>query len=560
MSIFNLLKHKSVDPMQSIIKKFIKEVLLKIDNNEKINSLEELKRKFFYGKKQRFPRNTEIKMVYEAMIKAKVLKRNKIFEALLLTRKVRSLSGVAIVAVLTKPFKCPGKCVFCPSEENMPKSYLSNEPAAARAKKLNFSPYRQVQSRLKVLALNSHPIDKIELIVMGGTFSYLPKAYQNYFIKECFRATNDFYRSKNNKRTNKSSLVQEKKRNEKSSIRIVGLTLETRPDFINNKELINFRRLGATRVELGVQAIDDKILKINKRGHTVTTSVEAIKLLKNFGFKINLHLMPGLPGSSLKKDLKMFQHIFFNQEFQPDLIKIYPCVVTQGSEIYHWWKKGKFKPLTNRQNEKLMIAIKKITPPYVRIARLIRDIPGNSIIAGPNITNLRQKLKEKKINCQCIRCREVGLNQKKSKKRKSSKEVKLKLRRIDYLASAGKEIFLEYVSWEKKELYALLRLRFPGKEFSQKTSRKVLKNSALIRELHTYGKMVKINNKNQQAQQHKGLGKKLLKEAEKIVQRESDFEKIAIISGVGVRAYYRKQGYRLQNEYLVKKIKREIKK
>jgi len=286
------------------------------------------------------------------MVKSKKIKPNKDIENLLITKNIRTLSGVAVVAVLTKPYACPGTCVYCPTEKDMPKSYLSNEPAVMRAILTDFHPYRQVAARLKSLEATGHKTDKIELIIMGGTFSYFPKQYQTWFIKECFQACNEInQQNPPNPLLQRGSRVpplskgargisgknytlqQLQKTNEKSKHRIIGLTLETRPDYIDEKEIIRMRKLGATRVEFGVQSIYDDVLKLNKRGHTVAATIKATKLLKEAGFKINYHMMPDLPGSNYKKDLAMFKELFSNPDFQPDMLKIYPCVVVKNSPI-----------------------------------------------------------------------------------------------------------------------------------------------------------------------------------------------------------------------------------
>ncbi|HBO16728.1 MAG: Histone acetyltransferase, ELP3 family [Candidatus Moranbacteria bacterium GW2011_GWE2_35_2-] len=510
------------------------------------------------------PTNADMRQRYEKMIEEKIIQRNVGFEKTLMTRGVRTASGVAVVAVLTRPSDCPGKCLYCPTEKDMPKSYLSNEPAVMRAIANKFNPYRQVQSRLKALELNGHSTDKIELIVMGGTFSHFPKTYQKKFITECFRAANEYSVGKNNelriknqeKDTPNNKLFKEQKRNEKTKHRIIGLTLETRPDYIDEKEIANFRLLGCTRVELGVQSIFDDVLELNKRGHTISETIRATKLLKDAGFKINYHIMPGLLGSTIKRDIEMFRQLFTNQDFQPDMLKIYPTVVIKDSELYAVWKKGNYKPLTDKHFEKLIIEIKnKIIPPYVRIARLVRDVPTPSIEAGPIISNMRQ-IVAKKAACRCIRCREV----------RADYDIKenIILDRIDYGASDGKEIFLQFVSEDKNKLFALLRLRLPYNNLEIETTKETnrlykllpaLENSAIIREVHTYGKLAQINQHDKSSPQHIGLGKKLIQEAEKIARKEFGAKKIAIISGIGVRGYYRKQNYRLQNTYMVKNLK-----
>jgi len=512
------------------------------------------------------PTNADMREHYEKMVAKKEIKRNLNFEKILLSKKIRTESGVAVVAVLTKAYPCPGKCIYCPTEKEMPKSYLSNEPAVMRAISARFNPYKQVQNRLRALELNGHAIDKIELIVMGGTFSYLPKTYQNKFITECFRACNDYPQKKSQTKT---TLEFEQKKNEKTKCRIVGLTLETRPDYIDEKEIMNFRNLGCTRVELGVQSIFNDVLKINKRGHDIQRTIEATKLLKDTGFKINYHIMPGLLGSNLKKDLQMFKELFSNPNFQPDMLKIYPTVVTKNTKLHSLWVQGKYKPLSDKEFEKFILQIKqKIIPPYVRIARLVRDVPTSSIVAGPIISNLRQLIAHKS-KCRCIRCREVRSDY--------NNTEKIILDRIDYSASGGQEIFLQFVSEDKKKLFALLRLRIPNchsRENGNLVSQSkicdwipdqvgndklydlipVLKNSAIIREVHTYGKMAKISRNNTSSPQHIGLGKKLLLEAERIAKKEFGLGKIVVISGVGVRGYYRKSGYKLQNTYMVKNL------
>jgi elongator complex protein 3 len=561
----------------------------------------QLKKKLSKQYKLPIPTNADLRDRYNDLVLENVIKPNPTFEAILLSRRIRTQSGVAVVAVLTKSYPCPGKCIYCPSEKEMPKSYLSNEPAVMRAIDSHFDPYLQVQNRLRSLELNGHKTDKIELIVMGGTFSYLPKAYQKRFITRCFQACNEYGSYKVSKvhkviKSLDEKLLDEQKKNEFATHRIVGLTLETRPDYIDKKEIFNFRQLGCTRVELGVQSIYDDVLKLNKRGHLVEATINATRMLKDAGFKINYHMMPGLPGSTPKKDFEMFKALFEKQEFQPDMLKIYPTVVLKDSLLYNIWKKQqslilqnfatvkkcnintdlerikKYKPLTNKIFEKLVLKIKnEAIPPYVRIARLIRDVPTSSIIAGPTVSNLRQIIIPQS-NCLCIRCREV-------REGYAIKE-KIILDRIDYAASDGKEIFLQYVSPDKKKLFALLRLRIPshlchsGLDPKSRQSHQsannldsrfhgndklykllpVLKNAAIIREVHTYGKMTQIDEKDVSSPQHIGLGKKLLLEAERIAKEEFGFEKIVVISGVGVRGYYRKAGYKLKETYPVKNL------
>ncbi len=508
--------------------------------------------------RKRILTNVELLSVYHKLLQQKRIKKNQALEKLLKRRKIRTLSGVAPVTVLTKPFPCPGRCLFCPKEPEMPKSYLKNEPAANRAWMNNFNPYQQVFVRLKALQENGHKTDKIELIVLGGTWSAYPQKYQYWFIKECFRAANDFPLSKDQSSPHslpskiktskiKKQLTQEKQKNEKAKNRIIGLTLETRPDCINLKEIKRMRELGCTRVELGVQSVFDYILKINHRGHTVNQTIAATQLLKDAGFKINYHIMLNLPGSNPTFDFKIFKTLFTDERFQPDLLKIYPCVVLKTAPLYWLWKKGSYKPYSEKTLINLLLKIKKIIPPYVRIQRIIRDIPKQNIVAGSQISNLRQLIEESgKKQCRCIRCREI---------REPEKiKDKIKLFRCNYLASGGQEIFLSFESPDQKKLYALLRLRLPAKNPTKNKTLPILKNAALIRELHTYGELVPINQKDKQKAQHQGLGRQLMLKAEEIVKKETSYKKIAVIAGVGVREYYRKLDYKLEGEYMIKNI------
>lgn len=487
--------------------------------------------------------NADIIKEYRLLLKNKKITEIPNLETLLRKRSIRTLSGVAPVAVLTKSYPCPGTCVYCPRQKDVPVSYLSNEPAVMRAIRCHYEPYQQVAHRLRSLEDNGHHPEKIELIVIGGTWSYLPEKYKYWYVLNCFKAANN-YKSKGevidrsvsqglSLKQLKQDLIKEQKRNEKARYRIIGVTLETRPDYINEREVKEMRVLGCTRVEMGVQVIDDEILKINKRGHGVKEVAEATKLLRQYGFKITYHLMPALPGSNASYDFKMFQQLFTDERFQPDQIKFYPTVVTEGSLLYKWYRQGKYKPYSDKVLQNLIIKCKAIVPIYVRIIRLIRDIPAESIVAGNKITNLRQILKQKGVVCNCIRCREP--------KEEATKEYQLNI--TSYQASSGQEHFISIDSLDKKTLYGFCRLRL------DKTSSIA---PAIIRELHVYGELVPIGSEIKV--QHRGLGKILMAKAEELA-KEAGADKIAVISGIGVRGYYRKLGYRLYNSYLVKKIK-----
>jgi len=408
----------------------------------------------------------------------------------------------------------------------MPKSYLSNEPAVMRAARAEFDPFRQVRDRLLALENCGHEVSKIELIVMGGTFSAHPRNYQNWFIRRCFAALNS-------RRAKSDSLEDLKKANEVSKHRLVGLTLETRPDFISEKEVKRFLKLGCTRVEIGVQNLDDKILAKSKRGHGVAESIRAIKLLKNAGLKVGIHLMPNLPLATPQSDFEMFREVFENADFCPDQVKIYPTVLVENTELKKFWRSGEWQPYSDAALSNLLVKIKSITPPWIRLTRVIRDIPAESILAGNRITNLRQILQQRGVRCECIRCREI---------RGEDFDVKqVKLFRKEYDASSGREIFLSFETHGK--LISLLRLRFLENE-----------SFAIIRELHTFGAEVGIS-KGAGNSQHRGFGKKLICEAETLAKKNG-FQKLKIISGVGVREYYRKLGYALDCEkiYMEKKL------
>lgn len=513
-----------------IIKKTIKE--------KKITEakLDSIKRQAAFKYKTKIPKNINLLQAYHRLLSSHKIKKSSILENILKTRKIRTLSGIVSITVITKPYYCPGKCLYCPQEKDMPKSYLANEPACMRAVLTKFDPYRQVDARLKSLTLTGHTTDKIELIILGGTWSVYPLKYQNWFVRRCFDACN----GKCSK-----TLKSAQKANERAKNRVIGLTLETRPDFINLQEIKRMRKLGCTRVELGVQSVYNNVLKKNKRGHDIKTVIRATKLLKDAGFKITYHIIPNLPGSNLKKDEKIFEELFSNPNFQPDQLKIYPCAVLETAPLYKLWKNKKYKPCTEKQLINLLIKVKEKIPPYVRIIRIIRDIPSQSIVAGNKISNLREiikcEMKKRGKKCRCIRCREI--------RNQESKIRNQELIRREYTASGGKEIFLSFEDTKNDKILAFLRLRI-----TNSWTLPVLKNCALVRELHTYGRTVPVSKKIKNAQQHKSLGKKLMIEAEKIAKQEFRVKKIAVISGIGVRDYYRKLGYKLKDGYMIKNL------
>jgi elongator complex protein 3 len=522
----------------------LKEKIIKELIKAKIKTKEELfdfKRKIAKKYKIKILSNFELFEFYQKLLKEKRIKRSKDLEKILKIKPVRSLSGIVNVTVLTKPYPCPGKCIFCPTEKNLPKSYLSEEPAVERAKSLNFDPYLQTKKRIEMLKLEGHKTDKIELRIVGGSFTFYPKKYQEWFVKRCFDGANE-KKSKN--------LKEAQKKNEKAKNRIVGISIETRPDLINEEEIMWLRKLGVTMVEIGVQSVFDEILEKNETGLNAEKIARATKILKDAGFKVLYHLMPNLMGSNLELDKKSFEIVFSDERFKPDWIKIYPTVVTKESRLYKFWKEKKYKPYDCKELIELLIEIKKNLPFWVRVTRIFRDIPSTKIVAGCKILNLREVVKkemEKRgLFCHCIRCREVRENY--------DPKEKIYLFREDYEASEGKEIFLSFENKERTKLFSYLRLRIPSQIFERKKHFiPILNDSAIIREIQTFGEMVPIGIK-KIAPQHQGLGKKLVKEAEKITKKEFALKKIAVISGVGVRDYWRKLGYKLKETYMIKTI------
>ena len=517
----------------------IEELLKKKAKSSK--DLSAVKREAAKKFKDSLPSNVRLLKEYHKLLEKKRIGKSEQLERLLRKRPVRTLSGVAVVSVLTKPYPCPGECVFCPQEKGLPKSYLRGEPAAERALKLKFDPFWQVQKRIESLEIQGHPTDKIEVRIIGATFSSYSKSYKIWFLTNIFAAAN---KGKITKEASLKKLQKEQKINEKAKNRIVGVSIETRPDLVNKEEIKLMRRMGVTMVELGVQTVNDKVLKKCKRGHGKEETILATKLLKDTGFKVMYQIMPNLPGSDPKKDLLAVKEIFESEKYKPDWLKIYPCLVCKGAKLYNLWKKGNYRPYSDKELKELLIKIKQGLPYWARVARLFRDIPASKIEAGSKVSNLREvvqeEMKGRKTKCKCIRCREV-------KERYNPRE-KLFLFREDYLASEGKEIFLSFENKTRTKLFAFLRLRFTSATFLP-----VLKDVTIVRALHTYGQMMAIDERSL-APQHKGLGKSLMKKAEEITRKEFKLKRLAVISGVGARDYYRKIGYRLKGDYMVKNL------
>ena len=478
-------------------------------------------------------------------------KEKEIVTQILKRRKTRTLSGVSVIAIMTEPLPCPGACIYCPGSDSQPgekvaQSYTGREPAAMRSIHNNYDSYLQVRSRIKDLEVIGHDVDKIELIIMGGTFLSTDIDFQEKFIKGAFEGVIE-------KRVETLESVMELA--ETSKRRVVGITIETRPDYCKEKDVDQMLKYGTTRVELGIQTVYDDIYNLVRRGHTSTDSIEAIRIAKDAGLKINAHIMPNLPGSTYSQDLQLFDELYSNSDYRPDMLKIYPTLVINGTELYNWWKQGKYSPYSDKELIGLLAKVKSNLPPYVRIQRIMRDIPANLIEAGCKNSNLRQlvqqKLKEMDETCKCIRCREFGIIYRKEIANNGSFD-EVKLYRQDYEASKGQEIFLSYENQQVNYLIGYLRLRKPS-EFAHRPELNDGK-TMIVREIKVVGELVpkdmKPNRSNQI--QHRGFGKLLMQNAEKIAKEDFDAKKLAVISGIGVKDWFYDMGYKLDGVYVSK--------
>lgn len=509
-------------------------------------------------------------------------------------KPTRTNSGVAPVTILTKPFPCPGKCIYCPNDVRMPKSYLKDEPGAQRAERNNFDPYLQTYNRLKAMADTGHNVEKVELIILGGTWSFYPEEYQIWFLKRAFEAMNDFgvidnrddvhtknifeeadkipNRTKEGRKRAYNELVTEVVRNkgkeffskselsdwqeleeqqelnEKAKSRCVGLVIETRPDYIDEKEALKIRRLGATKVQIGVQSLDDEIQKLNKRGHGRKETAEAFRILRLAGFKIHAHWMPNQYGSSVEGDIKDY-HRLWEKEFRPDELKIYPTSIITNTKLNELYENGDYVPYAYEELLKVLTDTMEATPRYCRLTRVIRDIPSSDIVAGNKYSNFRQiaeqKLKQEGRYCSCIRCREI--------KQKDVLEEDLETEIIKYDTSIGKEVFLSYKTKSEDKIVGFLRLALPDKKIAKEHFMDELKNNAMIREVHVYGQVVGIGKTRVGKSQHLGLGTKLVEQAKKIA-KDNSFNSIAVISAIGTREYYRKLGFALNTLYMTSNL------
>lgn len=452
-------------------------------------------------------------------------------------KPMRTASGVAPVAVLTKPYPCPGQCIFCPTDVRMPKSYLSDEPGAMRALQYEFDPYRQVSGRIESLETMGHGVDKVELLILGGTWSAYPRTYQEWFVRRCLDALNG---------RDAATLEEAQRWNESAPYRNVGLVIETRPDWVSLKELLWLRRLGVTKVQLGVQSLDDRILTLNRRGHTVEDTRRAVRLLRLAGFKIHVHWMPNLLGATPESDREDFARLWTDPALRPDELKIYPCMLLADADLYHEWQAGRYMPYEERELIELLADCKRQVPRYCRINRVIRDIPSTDIVAGSRTSNLRQvvqqRMAERGERCQCIRCREV--------RHRSVSGDELHLETIAYDTDATEERFISFVT-DDDRLAGFLRLSLPASHVPDDERPAELRDAAVIREVHVYGPALGIGDESAGEAQHRGLGSRLVLEAIRQA-REAGYPRIAVISAIGTRAYYRRLGFELGELYMAR--------
>lgn len=457
------------------------------------------------------------------------------------------------MAVMSKPWPCPhGKCLYCfGGPPHTPQSYAGEEPALMRALACNFDPYAQVQARLRQYEALGHRPSKVELIVMGGTFPALPRDYQERFVAKCLDAMNRYPQPP----AGEVGLEEAQLANEEASIRCVGMTLETRPDWARPSDVDFMLRLGATRVELGVQTIYDEVLAAVKRGHGVREVVEATRVLKDAGLKVTYHMMVGLPGCTPDMDLRAFEGVLEDPDFRPDGLKIYPTLVVPGSELYEEWMRGGYAPPSEEEVVELLCKVMAMLPRWVRVMRVQRDVPAQMIAAGVRSSNLREVVERRMeglgLKCSCIRCREAGLA---LLKRGEGPDLdRLELRREGYEASGGVEEFISMDDPEKDLLVGFVRLRIPSERAHRP---EVGPRTALIRELHVYGLQVPVGAKLEGGWQHRGIGSRLVEVAEGVAREEYGARRVLVNAGVGARPYYRRLGYRRLGDspYMAKEL------
>lgn len=527
-----------------------KEIFLKIEDVKtwRENSLQKILKKYPKDGKGLY-RHDELVEAYKKLIQNNEIEASKTIEERIRMKPTRTQSGVATVTVLMKPFACPGQCIFCPNEQGMPKSYISSEPGAQRAVKNEFDPFNQTYNRIKALQNIGHNTDKIELIILGGTCSFYPEKYIIWFVKRCFDGMNSFGDTKfekDNEMENISwnDLYRVQRINESTVCRNVGLVLETRPDYITIDEVIRLRKLGATKIQIGIQSLDDKILELNRRGHSTKETKKAFELLRLAGFKIHAHWMPNLYGSTVKKDIEDYRKLW-KKEYKPDELKIYPTSIIKDTLLEKYYREGNYKPYTREQLLELFVKILPTTPRYTRLTRIVRDIPSDEIIDGNKSTNFRQ-IAEKEIlkkgkKIEDIRSREI--------KDEDIKWEDLELETIKYQTTVSTEYFISYKTKKTDKICSFLRLSLPKKE----SYIEEIKGSAMIREVHVYGSLVNIGKDSSGESQHLGLGKKMIEIAEDI-SRKNRYKSISVISAIGTKEYYKKRGFKDIELYMKKDI------
>lgn len=453
------------------------------------------------------------------------------FEDLLRVKPARTASGVAVVTVMTAPHPCPhGVCVYCPGGPRLhtPQSYTGTEPAARRAAAYGYDPHDQTAARLEVLHAIGHRTDKVDLIVLGGTFTSLAEGYKEGFVKGCLDAMNGVV---------SESLVEAQDRNETAPARCIGLTVETKPDCFLGREVEHSLALGTTRVEIGLQSLHDDVLTRVHRGHTDAESRAALGRAKNAGLKVGAHMMPGLPGSDVDRDLESFRRLFEDPAYRPDFLKIYPTLVLEGTALHAMWTHGLYRPMTTEEAVELVARVKALVPRWCRIQRVQREIGAPEIRGGPRKGDLRvlakERLRSMGLDCHCVRCREVGFS------RREPRPDALSILREDYGSSGGHEVFLSIEDPDREVLVAYVRLRIDA-------------SGATVRELKVFGRIVPFDEDAGRRWQHRGLGRALMAEAETLARDEFSCRRMRVTSGLGVRGYYRSLGYRLERPYMIK--------
>jgi len=493
-------------------------------------------RKYSLG---RIPTNSEILSKLEP-------EKREVFSRILRVKSTRSASGVVVVAVMTEPAPCPhGRCIYCPGgpADGTPQSYTGHEPAAMRGSQYGYDPYLQAKARLEQLRNTGHPTHKVEVIVMGGTFTSRPLEYQKHLVKRILDALNG---------VDARDLEEAKRIAEKAEVRNVGLTVETRPDYCKSENVDAMLDYATTRVEIGVQTIFPEVLEVVGRGHDIEDTIEAIRVAKDSGLKVGVHMMPGLPGSSYEQDLESFKTLFQDERYVPDMLKIYPTLVLKGTKLFDMWKMGEYKPMDESTAVNLVAEVLAMTPKWVRVMRVQRDIPSNLIQAGPKKGNLRelalQKLRSEGRACQEIRCREAGL----LALRQGLKSRDITLRKYEYVSSGGKEHFLCWESGDGEVLFGYMRMRIPSKRAHRQEI--AAYRCAIVRELKVLGLPAPFGKRAWGSYQHMGFGRSLMQEAESVAI-ELGLEKILVTSAVGVREYYYRLGYQPEGPYVSKLLK-----